>query len=282
MTPVQMVEPVTREPWASAEACMTAASVSLVARIWQVAGMLMMSPCSLWFALSFVFSCVLAEMQSRVWFCGWISTKGDDMPIIPNMKVEHVHVSDIVPYANNAKTHLEYQVNQIVESINSFGFNDPIAIDENNVIIEGHGRVYAAQRLGMSDVHVIRLEHLDDEAKRAYILVHNKLTMNSDFDANILALALSEIFDYDMSDFGFASDTVDIDGFGTDFELADGDAPSVKSMTLHMTKDEHELFKRDLDGLDPGECRLDGGNKTGNKVCEVLQQWAERETCSSE
>jgi len=127
------------------------------------------------------------------------------MPIIPNMKVERVPVSDIVPYANNAKTHPDYQVEQIVKSIDQFGFNDPIAIDENNVIIEGHGRLMAAKKLGMAEVPVIRLEHLDEQAKRAYILAHNKLTMNSKFDTEVLSSELDSIFDFDMSDFGFGN-----------------------------------------------------------------------------
>jgi DNA modification methylase len=125
------------------------------------------------------------------------------MPIIPNMRVERVPVSDIVPYANNAKLHPDCQVEQILSSIDQFGFNDPIAIDENNVIIEGHGRLLAAKKLRMTEVPVIRLEHLDDEAKRAYILAHNKLTMNTDFDLDVLKSELDNIFDIDMSDFGF-------------------------------------------------------------------------------
>lgn len=198
------------------------------------------------------------------------------------LHVEMCPIDDIIPYRNNAKTHPEYQVEQIVHSIDEFGFNDPIAIDEDNVIIEGHGRLLAAKRLGMTSLPIIRLSHLEEQQKKAYILAHNKLTMNSDFDANVLALALSEIFDYDMSDFGFHSDEIDIDGFGTDFELDYGEAPSIKSMTLHMTSEEHELFERVIGSFDASECRIEGGNKNGDKVCEVLQQWAERETCNSE
>lgn len=119
------------------------------------------------------------------------------------MKIEKINISEITEYENNAKLHAREQIEQIKKSINEFGNNDPIAIDENNVIIEGHGRYKALQELGFGEVEVIRLSHMSEEQKRAYILVHNKLTMNSDFDIDILQLELDDIDDIDMSDFGF-------------------------------------------------------------------------------
>lgn len=121
------------------------------------------------------------------------------------LKIETVLVEDIVEYENNAKEHTDEQINQIVKSIEEFGFNDPIAIDENNVIIEGHGRLYAVDRLGYKEVPVIRLNHLNEDQKKAYILAHNKLTMNTDFDIDLLNSELEYLKDteIDMSDFGF-------------------------------------------------------------------------------
>ncbi|MGG6796374.1 UNVERIFIED_CONTAM: ParB N-terminal domain-containing protein, partial [Streptococcus canis] len=98
------------------------------------------------------------------------------------MHVETLLLSDITPYESNAKKHPKYQIDQIKESIKTFGNNDPIAIDENNVIIEGHGRYLALKELGYKQVPVIRLKHLSDEQKRAYLLAHNKITLNTDFD----------------------------------------------------------------------------------------------------
>lgn len=120
------------------------------------------------------------------------------------MKIESINLSEIIPYENNAKKHPRYQIQQIKESIQSFGNNDPIAIDENNVIIEGHGRYLALKELGFETIPVIRLNHLSDEQKRAYILAHNKITLNTDFDIDILKQELTNIFDFDMATFGFS------------------------------------------------------------------------------
>lgn len=122
---------------------------------------------------------------------------------MPNkLEVEYISIDDIKTYPNNAKLHPAEQIEQIKKSIQEFGFNDPIAIDEKGVIIEGHGRYIACTELGIKEVPIIRLNELTDEQKRAYMLVHNKLTMNSDFDLEILMDELDNI-SFDMSDYGF-------------------------------------------------------------------------------
>ena len=125
------------------------------------------------------------------------------------MQVEMLAIDSLVEYAANAKQHPASQIAQIKKSIEQFGNNDPIAVDEDNVIIEGHGRLYALQELGFKQVPVIRLTHLSDAQKKAYILAHNKLTMNSGFDLDLLGSELdkiADISDIDMSDFGFELD----------------------------------------------------------------------------
>lgn len=120
-----------------------------------------------------------------------------------NLKIEYVNTAELQTYENNAKEHPAEQVEQIKLSIAQFGFNDPIAVWKDNVIIEGHGRLIAAMELGMEEVPVIRLDSLTDEQRRAYMLVHNKLTMNSDFNIDLLAMELEDITDINMADFGF-------------------------------------------------------------------------------
>ena len=119
------------------------------------------------------------------------------------MEIEIVSIHDLIPYGNNAKEHPKEQIEQIKESIIKFHNNDPIAIDENNVIIDGHGRYEALKELGYEQVECIRLDHLNDDQKKAYRLVHNKLTMNSDFNFDLLEEELKTINDIDMGFFDF-------------------------------------------------------------------------------
>lgn len=133
------------------------------------------------------------------------------------LKIEYIPLSDIKPYEHNAKLHPDEQVEQIMQSIQIMGFDDPIAIWKNNEIIEGHGRYEAAMRLGVDTVPVIRLDDLTDEQRRAYALIHNKLTMNSGFDLEALNVELAEISSIDMSDFDFHIEAIELDVTDDDF-----------------------------------------------------------------
>lgn len=116
----------------------------------------------------------------------------------PKLKVEWLAVDCLIPYANNPKEHPPEQVEQIAASIRAFGFNDPIAVDENNVVIEGHGRLLAAQELGLKKVPVISLSHLSEGERKAYALAHNKLTLNSGWDVEKLQLELEGLQELDF------------------------------------------------------------------------------------
>lgn len=118
------------------------------------------------------------------------------------LKVEYVDPYTLNPYDHNVKKHDPKQIGQIVESIKEFGMNDPIGVSKDNIVIEGHGRLQACLELGMKKVPIIRLDHLSDEERRAYCLVHNKLTMNTGFDNELLGFELASI-DMDLTDFGF-------------------------------------------------------------------------------
>ena len=121
-----------------------------------------------------------------------------------NLKIEYVSKDQLKPYAKNAKLHTDDQVEQIKRSIEEFGFNDPIAVWHEDEIIEGHGRLLAVMEMPeIETVPIIRLDDLTDEQRRAYMLVHNKLTMNTDFDFELLDSELGDILDIDMSEFGF-------------------------------------------------------------------------------
>lgn len=116
------------------------------------------------------------------------------------------------PYAKNARTHSDEQVEQIAASIREFGFTNPILVDSKDGIIAGHGRLMAAKRLQLPEVPVIVLDHLTDEQRRAYILADNKLALNAGWDNELLAEELLQL-QAEGFDIGLA-------GF-TDEELAD-------------------------------------------------------------
>lgn len=124
------------------------------------------------------------------------------------LKIEYVDINSIKPYKKNAKKHPRSQIEQIKNSIEQFGMDDPIAIWKDE-IVEGHGRLEALKELDYKEVPIIRLDHLTDEQRKAYALVHNKLTMNSDFDVDLLNEELENIIDIDMSEFDFSIDIDD-------------------------------------------------------------------------
>ena len=112
---------------------------------------------------------------------------------------EVVAVSALKPYARNARTHSRRQIKKIAASIERFGFVNPVLIDENNQIIAGHGRVAAAKLLGWQEVPTLRVEHLDETEKRAYILADNRLAEEAGWDREMLAIELQGLIDLDFS-----------------------------------------------------------------------------------
>lgn len=128
------------------------------------------------------------------------------------LQIEHIKIADIKAYAGNAKKHTDKQVAGIRRSIEAFGFNDPVAVDENNVLIEGHGRLAALKQMGWTEVDAIRLTHLTDAQKRAYVHAHNELTLETGFDMAKLQAEIAKISEdlptLDMSDFGFQTDAI--------------------------------------------------------------------------
>ena len=126
------------------------------------------------------------------------------------LKVEYVPIDSVKKYCNNAKLHPKEQIEQIKKSIENFGMNEPIGI-WNNEIVEGHGRILACKELGYKQIPVIKLDHLTDEERKSYIIAHNKLTMNSDFDIDILRTELENLkeLDFDLELTGFNVDELD-------------------------------------------------------------------------
>lgn len=129
---------------------------------------------------------------------------GDKFPDYKKLKVEN-----LIPYANNSRTHSDEQVNQIASSIKEFGFTNPVLIDSCGGIIAGHGRVMAAKKLGMSEVPCIALSHLTEAQKKAYIIADNQLPLNAGWDMDMLKLEIEHLKEVDFD--------VDLLGFDDDF-----------------------------------------------------------------
>nr|DAN19471.1 MAG TPA: ParB protein [Caudoviricetes sp.]DAW81703.1 MAG TPA: ParB protein [Caudoviricetes sp.] len=121
------------------------------------------------------------------------------------MELEKINIEKIKMYENNAKEHPYWQVEEIVKSISAFGYKDPIALDENDIIIEGHGRYLALKQLDFKEIEILRITDLTEEQKAAYAIAHNKLTMNTDFDFETLKYELNklELADFDLKILGF-------------------------------------------------------------------------------
>ena len=156
------------------------------------------------------------------------------------LKIEYLPITELKPYENNARKHAEADIEAINKSIEEFGFNDPIGI-WHDTIVEGHGRLLAAQELEMEEVPVIRLDHMTDEERRAYALAHNKTAELSEWDFEMLDTELDDIFDIDMSQFGF-----DISADDEPIEIIEDevpeDAPSMVKMGDVWQLGEHRLI----------------------------------------
>jgi ParB-like chromosome segregation protein Spo0J len=129
-----------------------------------------------------------------------------------------------VPYAANARTHSEQQIAQIAASITEFGFPNPILTGADNIIIAGHGRLLAAQQLGIDKVPVIVLEHLDEAQRRALVIADNKLAENAGWDEELLRVELAALddLDFDLDLMGFSDE--ELENLLGDPDLALGEA----------------------------------------------------------
>ena len=130
------------------------------------------------------------------------------------LEVEVVSVAALRPYARNPRTHSSKQIQQIANSIREFGFTNPVLVDADGGVIAGHGRIEAAKLLGIGEVPTIRLDHMTEAQKRAYVVADNRLAENAGWDRDLLALELQYLSDLDL-DFdatitGFETPEIDV------------------------------------------------------------------------
>jgi DNA modification methylase len=184
------------------------------------------------------------------------------------MKIETIKTAELIPYARNSRTHSESQVAQIAGSIREFGFTNPVLIDADNGIIAGHGRVLAAQKLGQDKVPCIRLGHLTDTQRRAYVIADNKLALNAGWDEEMLGLELADLasLDFDVSLTGFSEDELaGLLAETTEGETDEDAVPEVPAQPVTVEGDvwllgRHRLMCGDSTSIDAVE-RLMAGRK---------------------
>ena len=177
------------------------------------------------------------------------------------MNVEYIPVGQLKPYAKNARKHEEYDVGQIAESIERYGFNDPIGIwSKDNIIVEGHGRLLAAKKLGMKEVPCIRLDDLTDEQRREYAILHNKTAELSSWDFDLLAEDIGEL---------------DFSGFDIEWGLpADVEETEIIEDEPPEVDEEHEPICKLGDIWQLGRHKLICGDSTDRATVERLMDGA--------
>ena len=177
----------------------------------------------------------------------------------PELRIEMMPVEALNEYEGNARQHGDIDVAAIKASIEQFGFNDPIGIWRENVIVEGHGRLQAAKALGMSEVPCIRLDHLTDEERRAYALAHNKTAELSTWDLPKLDLELLGIKSIDMSKFGLEITEAETDPEDIIEDEPPKEAEPISERGMIFQLGDHRLMcgdstsAEDLDALLAGE-----------------------------
>ena len=183
------------------------------------------------------------------------------------MEIIYKKVQDLIPYINNSRTHSEEQVNQIVASINEFGFTNPLLIDEKDNIIAGHGRLLASKKLGMEEVPCIVLSGLTEAQKKAYIIADNKMALNAGWDEELLKLELENLkeLDFDLELTGFNVDELD-DIFQVqeeqeviedDFDIEPPEEPKAKLGDIYQLGN-HRLMCGDSTSKEDVEKLMDG------------------------
>ena len=194
------------------------------------------------------------------------------------MNIEQVKIDKLIPYARNSRTHSDAQVAQIAASIKEFGFTNPVLIDETGSIIAGHGRVMAARKLAIADVPSIRLTHLTEAQKRAYIIADNKLALNSGWDDEMLAVELTDLkdmgFDLDLTGFTL-SELAGVQELGGMPELPTGDKEPFQQMTFTLHDTQAEQVSAAMDAAKRMGQFIDSPNENGNcnalaRICETF------------
>lgn len=166
------------------------------------------------------------------------------------LNVQQVRVADLVPYAENSRTHSEAQIAQLAASIKEFGWTNPVLIDERNQIIAGHGRIMAAEKLNIDTVPCVVLDGLSDAQKKALVIADNKIALNAGWNDALLSQQLLELSDadFDLNSIGFGPDELD-DILGDVYEPVYNPTYEAKSVTDNDVERASVDLSKQIDGL---------------------------------
>lgn len=188
------------------------------------------------------------------------------------IKIVYKNIDDIIPYENNPRKN-DSAVDYVANSIRDFGFKVPIIIDKENVVVAGHTRLKASEKLGLKQVPCIIADDLTDKQIRAFRLADNKVGEMAEWNYDLLTEELD--FDFDMAEYGF--ELVDPEDYGTDFTLNSEEKSSLEQITFTLAKEQADLIRYAID-LTKDEVKETFGNTNinGNAIYEVVRQWAEQ------
>lgn len=186
-----------------------------------------------------------------------------------SLAIVYISIDELKPYERNARTHSRKQIRQIADSVKTFGFINPVIVDQNNRVMAGHGRVEAAKILSMSVVPTIRLDHLTEDQIRTYILADNKLAEKAGWDKEILAIEFQHLLtvesDLDITLTGFENSEIEMIIHGV---ASESETDIVEEMDLRETAvtklgdlwclDEHRLLCGDATKPEDIETLMNG------------------------
>lgn len=196
------------------------------------------------------------------------------------IKIIEKKVADLIPYENNARIN-DGAVDAVANSIKEFGIKNPIIIDRDNVIVCGHTRIKACEKLGIEKVPCVVADDLTDEQIKAFRIADNSTAQIAEWDLEKLQAELENI-DMDMVQFGLQEQIDDIEksldnGYGEEFTLPDGDKSEICQMTFTLHERQAELIKEAIKEVKNDIIETFGNqNGNGNALYEVVRQWAEQ------
>lgn len=190
----------------------------------------------------------------------------------PDSVVQTVRTK-LKPYKNNPRTHSEAQIDRLVRSFKEFGFTNPILVDKNLNVVAGHGRLMAAEVLGLETVPTITLDHLDEDQKKAYVIADNQLAVAAGWDDDILQAEIASLSEagFDTTLLGWGDDLptfgedIDLSALDDDEDLSEFAAGVRRGIMVDFEEEDHEEAKALIDAA------RKRGEYVGMKLIEALR-----------